>query len=72
MKNLVAGVTRWRRRLDFVLDELTGHRVAQVPNSVEMCCRLTYVMALQPVCLDDRHLQCTWVAASACSCLIAP
>lgn len=30
MKNLVAGVTRWRRRLDFVLDELTSHRVAQV------------------------------------------
>jgi hypothetical protein len=30
VKNLVAGVTRWRRRLDFVLDELTNHRVAQV------------------------------------------
>lgn len=34
MKNLVAGVTRWRRRLDFVLDELTGHRVGQVQTPV--------------------------------------
>ena len=30
IKTLVAGVTRWRRRLDFILDELTAHRVTQV------------------------------------------
>ncbi len=33
VKNLVAGVTRWRRRLDFILDELTGGRVSQVGMS---------------------------------------
>jgi hypothetical protein len=38
VKNLVAGVTRWRRRLDFVLDELTGHRVMQVLNAHEIEC----------------------------------
>lgn len=30
VKHLVAGVTRWRRRLDFILDELTQHRLQQL------------------------------------------
>lgn len=30
VKHLVAGVTRWRRRLDFILDELTQNRFQQL------------------------------------------
>ena len=59
MKNLVSGVTRLRRRLDYVLAKLTGRNMSAIDSGIRQVCVCLVVCMYVCVCASsDTALAC--------------